>query len=76
MDEPTSALDPISTSKIEELVLRLKKGYTVIMITYNMQRQPVAGDLRKIRSATQMCSGMERVGDHATKLAEQVIAMQ
>lgn len=38
MDEPTSALDPISTSKIEELVLELKKAYTIIMVTHNMQQ--------------------------------------
>ena len=38
MDEPTSALDPISTSKIEELVLELKKKYTVAIVTHNMQQ--------------------------------------
>ena len=38
MDEPTSALDPISTAKIEELVLELKKDYTIIMVTHNMQQ--------------------------------------
>ena len=38
MDEPTSALDPISTSKIEELVLDLKKDYTIIIVTHNMQQ--------------------------------------
>ena len=38
MDEPTSALDPISTSKIEDLALELKKKYTIIMVTHNMQR--------------------------------------
>ena len=38
MDEPTSALDPISTSKIEELVMELKKNYTIIMVTHNMQQ--------------------------------------
>lgn len=38
MDEPTSALDPISTSKIEELVLTLKQCYTVIIVTHNMQQ--------------------------------------
>lgn len=38
MDEPTSALDPISTSKIEELVIELKKNYTVIIVTHNMQQ--------------------------------------
>lgn len=38
MDEPTSALDPISTSKIEDLALGLKKDYTIIMVTHNMQQ--------------------------------------
>ena len=38
MDEPTSALDPISTSKIEDLAIELKKDYTVIMVTHNMQQ--------------------------------------
>ena len=38
MDEPTRALDPISTSKIEELVLELKKKYTVVIVTHNMQQ--------------------------------------
>lgn len=38
MDEPTSALDPISTSKIEDLALELKKEYTIIMVTHNMQQ--------------------------------------
>ncbi|MCL2865825.1 MAG: phosphate ABC transporter ATP-binding protein PstB [Lachnospiraceae bacterium] len=38
MDEPTSALDPISTSKIEELVMELKKDYTIVIVTHNMQQ--------------------------------------
>lgn len=38
MDEPTSALDPISTSKIEELASELKRDYTIIMVTHNMQQ--------------------------------------
>ena len=38
MDEPTSALDPISTSKIEDLALELKKRYTIVMVTHNMQQ--------------------------------------
>lgn len=38
MDEPTSALDPISTAKIEELVLELRKDVTVVMVTHNMQQ--------------------------------------
>ena len=38
MDEPTSALDPISTSRVEELAMQLKKDYTIVMVTHNMQQ--------------------------------------
>ena len=38
MDEPTSALDPISTSKIEDLCMELKKSFTIVMVTHNMQQ--------------------------------------
>ena len=38
VDEPTSALDPISTSKIEDLAMELKKDYTIVMVTHNMQQ--------------------------------------
>jgi len=38
MDEPTSALDPISTSRIEELIMELKEKYTIVMVTHNMQQ--------------------------------------
>ena len=38
MDEPTSALDPISTGKIEELCMELKKDVTVVIVTHNMQQ--------------------------------------
>jgi phosphate transport system ATP-binding protein len=45
MDEPASALDPISTSKIEELIYELKKCYTIIIVTHNMQQAARASDL-------------------------------
>ena len=45
MDEPTSALDPISTSKIEELVLELKKNYTIVIVTHNMQQAARISDV-------------------------------
>ncbi|MDD2561177.1 MAG: phosphate ABC transporter ATP-binding protein PstB [Eubacteriales bacterium] len=45
MDEPTSALDPISTSKIEDLVLELKNEYTVVIVTHNMQQAARISDL-------------------------------
>lgn len=38
MDEPTSALDPISTSRIEDLIMELKEKYTIIIVTHNMQQ--------------------------------------
>ena len=38
MDEPTSALDPISTAKVEELIFELKKDYTIVIVTHNMQQ--------------------------------------
>lgn len=44
MDEPTSALDPISTAKVEDLVMELKKDYTIIMVTHNMQQALRASD--------------------------------
>jgi len=45
MDEPTSALDPISTGKIEELVQELKKKYTIIIVTHNMQQAARISDM-------------------------------
>ena len=44
MDEPTSALDPISTSKVEELAMDLKKDYTIVMVTHNMQQATRVSD--------------------------------
>lgn len=44
MDEPTSALDPISTSRIEDLVLELKEQYTIVMVTHNMQQAARVSD--------------------------------
>ena len=44
MDEPTSALDPISTTKIEDLMEELKKKYTVVVVTHNMQQAARVSD--------------------------------
>lgn len=44
MDEPCSALDPISTSKIEELIITLKKDYTIVIVTHNMQQAQRVAD--------------------------------
>jgi len=45
MDEPASALDPISTAKIEELIFELKKNYTIVIVTHNMQQAGRISDL-------------------------------
>lgn len=45
MDEPTSALDPVSTSKIEDLVMELKQKYTIVMVTHNMQQAVRISDM-------------------------------
>ncbi|HEY5027459.1 MAG TPA: ATP-binding cassette domain-containing protein, partial [Candidatus Angelobacter sp.] len=44
MDEPASALDPISTAKIEDLIFELKKDYTVVIVTHNMQQAARVAD--------------------------------
>jgi phosphate transport system ATP-binding protein len=44
MDEPTSALDPISTLKIEELIRELRKNYTIVIVTHNMQQAARVSD--------------------------------
>ncbi len=44
MDEPTASLDPISSSKIEELILELKKDYTIVIVTHNLQQAHRIGD--------------------------------
>jgi len=45
MDEPASALDPLSTSKIEELIVQLKENYTIVIVTHNMQQAARISDL-------------------------------
>ncbi len=45
MDEPASALDPIATQKIEELIYQLKKRYTIIIVTHNMQQAARVSDI-------------------------------
>ena len=65
MDEPTSALDPISTGKIEDLILELKKKYTIIIVTHNMQQATrisdrtaffLLGDLIEYNTTTKLFS--------------------
>ena len=45
MDEPASALDPISTAKIEELIFQLKRNYTIVIVTHNMQQAARVSDI-------------------------------
>ena len=68
MDEPTSALDPISTGKVEELCVELKKNYTVVMVTHNMQQAAriadktaffLLGDLVEYRDTMQLFNDPE-----------------
>jgi len=59
MDEPASALDPISTLKIEELVLELKKRYTIVIVTHNMQQAARVAD----RTAFLLNGELVEVGD-------------
>jgi len=65
MDEPTSALDPISTGKIEDLIIQLKKKYTIIIVTHNMQQAArisdttaffLLGELLEYNSTTKLFS--------------------
>jgi phosphate transport system ATP-binding protein len=44
MDEPASALDPLATAKIEDLILELKRAYTVVIVTHNMQQAARVSD--------------------------------
>ncbi|MFN7170999.1 MAG: phosphate ABC transporter ATP-binding protein, partial [Candidatus Omnitrophota bacterium] len=44
LNEPCSAIDPVSTAKIEELIYELKKNYTIIIVTYNMQQAARVSD--------------------------------
>ncbi len=59
MDEPTSALDPISTGKIEELIAELKKEYTIIIVTHNMQQAARVSD----KTAFFLLGDMVEMGD-------------
>ncbi|MCD7825623.1 MAG: phosphate ABC transporter ATP-binding protein PstB [Clostridiaceae bacterium] len=59
MDEPTSALDPISTSRIEDLAMELKKDYTIVMVTHNMQQATRISD----RTAFFLLGEMVEYGD-------------
>ncbi|NWJ48263.1 MAG: phosphate ABC transporter ATP-binding protein [Chloroflexi bacterium] len=58
MDEPCAALDPLSTLRVEELMLELKKSYTIVIVTHNMQQAARVSDKTAF-----MLAGEERVGE-------------
>ena len=64
MDEPTSALDPGSTMKVEELMSELKKNYTVVIVTHNMQQAARISD----RTAFFLLGELVEVGPHEPDL--------
>lgn len=68
MDEPTSALDPISTSKIEDIVLELKKEYTIVIVTHNMQQAARISD----KTAFFLLGDMVEVNDTATLFSKPI----
>ena len=70
MDEPTSALDPISTSKIEDLVLELKKEYTIIMVTHNMQSALELGNRTIMMDAGRVVMDVSGVEREALEMAD------
>ena len=69
MDEPTSALDPISTSKVEDLVMSLKNDYTIIIVTHNMQQAARISD----RTAFFLLGELVEVGPTARSSAHRRI---
>ena len=73
-DEPTSALDPISTSKIEDLVMDIKKDYTIVMVTHNMHQALTLGNRTLMMNAGNIVldvAGEERAAMSVDDLLEQ-----
>ena len=62
MDEPCSALDPISTLKIEETMHELKKTYTIVIVTHNMQQAVRVSDMTAFYNAEAVDNGSGKVG--------------
>ena len=62
MDEPCSALDPISTLKIEEMMHELKKSYTIVIVTHNMQQAVRVSDLTGFFNVSTQSDGERKVG--------------
>jgi phosphate transport system ATP-binding protein len=57
MDEPCSSLDPVSTNKVEDLIRQLKKEYTIIIVTHNMQQATRIADMTAFFNAEEGESG-------------------
>ena len=57
MDEPASALDPIATTRIEDLMHELKRDYTIVVVTHNMQQAARVADMTAFFSVTQGAEG-------------------
>jgi phosphate transport system ATP-binding protein len=68
MDEPASALDPISTLRIEELMQELKKDYTILIVTHNMQQAARVSDYTAMMMINEQRSGMVIEFDQTTKI--------
>ncbi len=62
MDEPASALDPISTTAIEDLMHRLKRDYTIVIVTHNMQQAARVADMTAFFSVKVSDDGKYRTG--------------
>ena len=62
MDEPCSALDPISTLKIEETIHELKKSFTIVIVTHNMQQASRVSDMTAFFNAEAVEGGSGKVG--------------
>jgi len=62
MDEPCSALDPVSTGKVEDLMLELKKEYTIVIVTHNMQQAARVSDLTAFFTVAAMDQTNSRTG--------------
>jgi phosphate transport system ATP-binding protein len=69
MDEPCSALDPISTGKIEDLMLKLKDEYSIVIVTHNMQQAARASDTTAFITTDVSEEGSRRVG-HLVEIGE------
>lgn len=82
MDEPASALDPISTFKIEELMVELKERYTVVLVTHNMyqaSRVSQRSDPKLVKQSAHfmlISRYLERIADHVTNVAERIVYME